>query len=87
MLQPLQVLCLVIIMRLQLWLMQRPNLTGNTVATTLNTIGIAVSGASIFNDPEGNGALKYAAVSLDWTGAHIGPGVYHYHLEPNSVYR
>ena len=59
-----------------------PDLTGNTVDTQLNTIGIAVSGASIFNDQEGNGALDQAAASLDWTGAHIGPGVYHYHLEP-----
>ena len=61
-----------------------PNLTGSTVATQLNTIGIAVSGASIFNDQEGNGALNQAAASLDWTGAHIGPGVYHYHLEPKA---
>lgn len=61
-----------------------PNLTGSTVATELNTIGIAVSGASIFNDQEGNGALDQAAASLDWTGAHIGPGVYHYHLEPKA---
>ncbi len=59
-----------------------PNFTGNTVDTQLNTIGIAVSGASIFNDQEGNGPLNQAAASLDWTGAHIGPGVYHYHLEP-----
>ncbi|MHA7944031.1 YHYH protein [Formosa sp. 3Alg 14/1] len=59
-----------------------PDLTGNTVDTELNTIGIAVSGASIFNDQEGGGALDQAAASLDWTGAHIGPGVYHYHLEP-----
>lgn len=59
-----------------------PDLTGNTVATQLGTIGIAVSGASIFNDQEGGGALDQAAASLDWTGAHIGPGVYHYHLEP-----
>jgi len=61
-----------------------PNLTGSTVATQLSTIGIAVSGASIFNDQEGNGALDQAAASLDWTGAHIGPGVYHYHLEPKA---
>lgn len=59
-----------------------PNLTGNTVSTNFNTIGIAVSGASIFNDQEGGGPLDAAAASLDWTGAHIGPGVYHYHLEP-----
>ncbi|CAH8290692.1 YHYH protein [Mariniflexile fucanivorans] len=61
-----------------------PNLSGSTVATALNTIGIAVSGASIFNDSEGNGPLSSAAASLDWTGAHIGPGVYHYHLEPKA---
>ena len=61
-----------------------PNLTGAAVATQLNTIGIAVSGASIFNDSEGNGPLNQAAASLDWTGGHIGPGVYHYHLEPKA---
>ncbi|MGR7811932.1 YHYH protein [Lacinutrix undariae] len=61
-----------------------PNLTGSTVATDFDTIGIAVSGASIFNDQEGGGALDAAAASLDWTGAHIGPGVYHYHLEPRA---
>ena len=61
-----------------------PNLTGNSVATQLGTIGIAVSGSSLFNDQEGNGALDGAAGSLDWTGGHIGPGVYHYHLEPKA---
>ncbi len=61
-----------------------PALTGSTVSTQLNTIGIAVSGASIFNDQEGGGPLNQAAASLDWTGAHIGPGVYHYHLEPKA---
>lgn len=61
-----------------------PNLSGNTVATDFNTIGIAVSGSSIFNDQEGGGPLNQAAASLDWTGAHIGPGVYHYHLEPKA---
>ena len=62
-----------------------PDLTGSTVATELNTIGIAVSGASIFNDQEGMGALDEAAASLDFNGAHKGPGVYHYHLEPRSI--
>ncbi|WP_178984002.1 YHYH protein [Winogradskyella helgolandensis] len=61
-----------------------PDLDGNTVSTNFDTIGIAVSGASIFNDQEGGGALDAAAASLDWTGAHIGPGVYHYHLEPKA---
>lgn len=59
-----------------------PDLDGSTVQTELGTIGIAVSGSSLFNDQEGGGALDQAAASLDWTGAHIGPGVYHYHLEP-----
>ncbi|WP_452223376.1 YHYH protein [Lacinutrix chionoecetis] len=62
-----------------------PNLTGATVSTQLNTIGIAVSGASIFNDQEGMGDLDQAAQSLDWAGAHKGPGVYHYHLEPTPI--
>ena len=62
-----------------------PNLTGPTVATELNTIGISVSGAAIFNDQEGMGDLDEAASSLDFNGAHKGPGVYHYHLEPRSV--
>lgn len=61
-----------------------PDLTGSTVSTNFNTIGIAVSGASIFNDQEGGGPLDEAAATLDWTGAHIGPGVYHYHLEPKA---
>jgi len=61
-----------------------PDLTGSSVATNFDTIGIAVSGASIFNDQEGGGPLDAAAASLDWTGAHIGPGVYHYHLEPKA---
>lgn len=61
-----------------------PNLTGSTVATELGIIGIAVSGSYIFNDQEGNGTLDQAAGSLDWTGAHIGPSVYHYHLEPKA---
>ena len=61
-----------------------PDLDGITVSTELNTIGVAVSGASIFNDQEGGGDLDQAAGSLDWTGAHIGPGVYHYHLEPKA---
>lgn len=50
--------------------------------TSLGAIGIAISGAAIFNDSEGNGPLSGAAVSLDYTGAHIGPSEYHYHTEP-----
>src|SRR5690606_7345604 len=61
-----------------------PERASNTTATTLGTIGVAVSGAAIFNDQEGNGPLDMAAVSLDYTGGHIGPGVYHYHTEPKA---
>lgn len=61
-----------------------PDLSGSTIATELGIIGIAVSGSYIFNDQEGNGSLDQAAGSLDWTGAHIGPSVYHYHLEPKA---
>ena len=61
-----------------------PDLDGATVATELGTIGIAVSGAAIFNDQEGAGDLDRAAGSLDFNGGHKGPGVYHYHLEPRS---
>jgi hypothetical protein len=62
-----------------------PNLTGSTVTTQFGTIGVAVSGSAIFNDQEGAGDLDGAAGSLDYNGAHKGPGVYHYHLEPRSI--
>ncbi|RNC91709.1 MAG: YHYH protein [Allomuricauda sp.] len=61
-----------------------PQLASTSTATNLGAIGIAVSGAAIFNDQEGNGPLSQAAASLDWTGGHIGPSVYHYHLEPTA---
>lgn len=60
-----------------------PQLASSTTATGLSTIGIAISGAAIFNNEEGNGPLNAGTASgLDYAGAHIGPGVYHYHLEP-----
>ncbi|MEO0902590.1 MAG: YHYH protein [Bacteroidota bacterium] len=61
-----------------------PQLASSSTSTSLGIIGIAVSGAAIFNDQEGNGPLSGAAGSLDWTGGHIGPSVYHYHLEPKA---
>lgn len=62
-----------------------PNLTGASVDTEINTIGIAVSGGYIFNNLEGPRDLtEQTAESLDWSGAHIGPSVYHYHLEPHA---
>lgn len=59
-----------------------PEKANSTSATSLGAIGIAVSGAYIYNDQEGNGPLDSAAGSLDYAGAHIGPSQYHYHLEP-----
>lgn len=59
-----------------------PQVANSTTATQLGSIGIAVSGAFIYNDQEGGGALDSAAGSLDYVGAHIGPSNYHYHLEP-----
>ncbi|MBX2844143.1 MAG: YHYH protein [Flammeovirgaceae bacterium] len=54
-------------------------------ATGLGPIGIAVSGAMIYNDEEGpNVPLDDAAPSLDYNGAHTGPQSYHYHLEPEA---
>lgn len=61
-----------------------PELAPSSTSTSLGPIGIAVSGAFIFNDQEGNGPLSGAAGSLDWSGGHIGPSVYHYHLEPKA---
>lgn len=54
-------------------------------ATGLGAIGIAVSGAMIYNDEEGpNIPLDGAVGSLDNNGAHTGPQSYHYHLEPEA---
>jgi len=62
-----------------------PDLASTTTATRLGAIGIAVSGAAIFNDSEGNGPLSSALGSLDYAGGHIGPSEYHYHLEPTPI--
>jgi hypothetical protein len=59
-----------------------PTKASSTTNTSLGSIGIAVSGSFIYNDQEGQGPLDGAAGSLDYTGAHIGPSNYHYHLEP-----
>lgn len=63
---------------------QTPSLASSSSATQLGAVGIAVSGAFIYNDQEGNGPLSSAAGSLDYTGGHIGPSQYHYHLEPKA---
>lgn len=62
-----------------------PTKASASSATGLGAIGIAVSGAMIYNDEEGpNVPLSNAAGSLDYTGAHTGPQSYHYHLEPKA---
>lgn len=62
-----------------------PSKASKTSATGLGAIGIAVSGAMIYNDEEGPGiALNSAVSSLDVCGAHTGPQSYHYHLEPKK---
>ncbi|MEM6645487.1 MAG: YHYH protein [Bacteroidota bacterium] len=62
-----------------------PERAASPSATGLGAIGIAVSGAMIYNDQEGpNVPLDDAAVSLDVNGAHTGPQSYHYHLEPKA---
>ncbi len=63
-----------------------PTLAASSSETGLGPIGIAVSGAPIYNDQEGEGrALADAIGGLDFNGAHTGPQSYHYHLEPISI--
>ncbi len=62
-----------------------PTVASVSSATGLGPIGIAVSGAMIYNDEEGpNVPLDRAVGSLDYSGAHTGPQSYHYHLEPTA---
>ncbi len=62
-----------------------PAQASGSTATGLGAIGIAVSGAMIYNDEEGpNVPLDDAIGSLDYTAAHTGPQSYHYHLETKA---
>lgn len=62
-----------------------PEKASSPSSTGLGAIGIAVSGAMIYNDEEGpNVPLDDAVGSLDYTAAHTGPQSYHYHLEPKA---
>lgn len=61
-----------------------PTKASSSSSTSLGAIGIAISGSAIYNDQEGSGPLSGAAVSLDYSGGHIGPGEYHYHTEPEA---
>lgn len=64
-----------------------PALATTASATSLGPVGIAVSGAPIFNDQEGpNIDLAIGVISgFDRNGAHTGPEIYHYHLEPKAI--
>lgn len=62
-----------------------PSKASSTSSTGLGAIGLAISGATIYNDEEGpNVPLDNAVNSLDYTGAHTGPQSYHYHLETKA---
>lgn len=64
---------------------QTPTKASTSTSTGLGAIGIAVSGAMIYNDEEGpNVPLDDAVGSLDYTAAHTGPQSYHYHLETKA---
>tara|TARA_R110002049_G_scaffold25557_7_gene89667 strand:+ start:773 stop:1546 length:774 start_codon:yes stop_codon:yes gene_type:complete len=64
-----------------------PSRAAGTSATSLGPVGIAISGAPIFNDQEGpNLALEIGVIEgFDRNGAHTGPQTYHYHLEPKAI--
>lgn len=64
-----------------------PELASNSSATGLGAIGIAISGAPIFNDEEGPNIQlsENVASGFDYAGGHMGPTGYHYHLEAADV--
>lgn len=63
-----------------------PELASSSSSTPLGAIGIATSGAPIFNDSEGNGDVSQGVIQgFDRNGAHTGPQTYHYHLEPAAI--
>lgn len=69
----------------QLTVPVNPQKANNPSRTGLGPIGLAVSGAVIYNDQEGpNVPIDNALPSLDYSAAHTGPQSYHYHLEPKA---
>ncbi len=64
-----------------------PQIASSSSATGLGAIGIAVTGAPIFNDEEGpNRPLdEPTALGFDYAGGHNGPSGYHYHIESSDV--
>lgn len=62
-----------------------PEKASASSSTGLGAIGLAVSGATIYNDEEGpNVPLDNAVGGLDYSAGHTGPQSYHYHLEPKA---
>ena len=62
-----------------------PSKANSSSRKGLGPIGMAVSGAVIYNDQEGpNVPLDNAIGSFDYSAAHTGPQSYHYHLEPKA---
>ncbi|MEM8585191.1 MAG: YHYH protein [Bacteroidota bacterium] len=69
----------------QLTVPANPQKASSASRTGLGPIGLAVSGAVIYNDQEGpNNPIDDALPSLDYSAAHTGPQSYHYHLEPKA---
>ncbi len=64
-----------------------PELASASSSTGLGAIGIAISGAPIFNDEEGPNIQLTAQVAsgFDYAGGHNGPTGYHYHLESSDI--
>ena len=64
-----------------------PEKAATSSATGLGAIGIAVTGAPIFNGQEGPTAslTERIAVGFDYAGGHMGPTGYHYHTESVDV--
>jgi hypothetical protein len=63
-----------------------PKKASKTTASGLGPVGIATSGSPIFNRSEGPQDLQQGTISgFDKNGAHTGPQVYHYHLEPKII--
>ncbi len=64
-----------------------PEKAASSTATGLGSIGIAVTGAPIFNGQEGPTASlsENIANGFDYAGGHMGPTGYHYHTESVDV--
>lgn len=64
-----------------------PQKASSPTSTSLGAIGIAITGAPIFNGQEGpNINLDSGVISgFDNYGAHTGPETYHYHQEPTPI--